>query len=110
MKAYEFPWPSAKLSPNSRTHWRLKASLAAGQKRDWYFLARGQYMPKGTHLRFVFCPPTGHRRDLDNLLASCKHGIDGIARHMGIDDKDFSFAVERGEVVKGGMVRIEILT
>jgi crossover junction endodeoxyribonuclease RusA len=60
------------------------------------------------HLTIAFCPPDNRRRDLDNMLASFKHGIDAISEAIGIDDYGFGFTIMRGEPVKGGCVRVTI--
>lgn len=60
------------------------------------------------HLHITFCPPDKRRRDLDNMLASFKQGIDAIAETMGVDDYGFGFTIIRGQPVKGGIVRITI--
>ena len=36
-----------------------------------------------------FYPPTKRARDWDNLLASMKSGIDGLADGLGVDDNIF---------------------
>src|SRR3546814_6926311 len=42
-------------------------------------------------LRIEFYPPDKRRRDLDNMLASFKYGIDAVAEAMGVDDSLFEF-------------------
>jgi crossover junction endodeoxyribonuclease RusA len=52
-----------------------------------------------------FCPPDKRKRDLDNLLARMKAGLDGLADALGVDDTIFRPAVEWGEVrPRGGVV------
>lgn len=42
------------------------------------------------HVELVFRPPPDHReRDRDNLLASMKAGLDGVASALQIDDSRF---------------------
>ncbi len=60
------------------------------------------------HLTLRFCPPDRRRRDLDNMFASFKHGIDAVAEAIGIDDYGFAFTIARGEPVKGGSVQVTI--
>lgn len=60
------------------------------------------------HLSIRFCPPDRRRRDLDNMFASFKHGIDAVAEAIGIDDYGFAFTIVRGEPVKGGRVEVTI--
>lgn len=90
------PWPARELSPNARSHWAKKHRAAKAQKRDAEMLAR-----QAGYSRIEW-PETGRlcvwitgyaadkrRRDVDNLLASCKHGLDAIAGVMGVDDSRF---------------------
>src|SRR3546814_7576318 len=46
-------------------------------------------------LRIEFYPPDKRRRDLDNMLASFKYGIDAVAEAMGVDDSLFEFRLCR---------------
>lgn len=66
--------------------------------------------PQTVGLVLTFCPPTKRQPDLDNLLAACKHYLDGVALAMGIDDKRFRpITLDFGGVEKGGAVRIEVV-
>ena len=57
----------------------------------------------------TFVPPDRRRRDLDNLLASMKSGLDGLADAMGIDDSHWKLAIEMSpETVKGGAVLVTV--
>ncbi|MEJ7933513.1 hypothetical protein WG907_04475 [Sphingobium sp. AN558] len=60
------------------------------------------------HLTLRFCPPDRRRRDLDNMLASFKQGIDAISETIGLDDYHFGLTLSRGEPVKGGSVEVTI--
>jgi hypothetical protein len=52
-------------------------------------------------------PPSKRHVDADNLLASLKPAIDGIAMAVRVDDRRWSFAsIKIGEPVKGGQVVI----
>ncbi len=105
------PWPPKGLRPNSRaSHWAahhrafkahkfacIKACWAAGliRKIDWAAL----------HVQLVFHPPPdGQARDMDNMMAAMKAGIDAIAHVTGIDDRLWDPLSARGEPVKGGAV------
>lgn len=101
------PWPPRELLPNARVHFRKKSDAARKYKADCVLLT-----PKtieGTHLSMTFCPPDKRRRDLDNMLASFKVGVDAIAQVMGVDDYHFTLSLRRAEPVKGGAVIVEIL-
>ena len=117
MITVRLPWPLPYLSPNSRAHWSNKAKQA-----NWYRHECGRRVrdeiaalhdeksslkalnERGVCLSIRFCPPDKRRRDLDNMLASIKAGIDGIADALGVDDQHFSLRLERGEPKKGGEV------
>ena len=58
-------------------------------------------------LRFV--SPDRRARDADNMVASVKAGLDGLADVLGVDDSRWSlFILHDGAVVKGGAVRVEV--
>lgn len=104
------PWPPTALSPNSRSHWAVKAKAAKSYRTVCWALARGITVPKGSfiELGLEFCPPTRTRRDLDNLLARMKSGLDGIADAMGTDDSYFRPSLRMGEPVPRGCVNVTV--
>lgn len=114
MVELELPWPSSKLLPNARSPgaWRVKQVAAKAYRADCDIVCRAAGLrPNGVeraHLTLRFCPPDRRRRDLDNMLASFKQGIDAIASAIGVDDCHFGFTILRGEPVKGGTVRVAI--
>jgi crossover junction endodeoxyribonuclease RusA len=77
-------------------------------------MMHGQYPPLGwskkTLLRVSldFRPPDRRRRDLDNLLASMKAGLDGLADALGVDDSRWRLAIEMGEPAAGGCVCVTV--
>jgi crossover junction endodeoxyribonuclease RusA len=105
----ELPFPPSALRPNASSpgNWRRKSEAARKYKNDCVLLTP-KGIPNGTHLAITFCPPDRRRRDLDNMLASFKQGIDAIALVMGVDDYQFSLSLVRGEPVKGGKVVVAI--
>ena len=48
-------------------------------------------MPEGARVRIDiwFVPKTRRKRDKDNLLAACKHYLDGISDAIGVNDYRF---------------------
>ena len=69
-------------------------------------------MPKGaSRFSIEFCPPDIRKRDMDNFIASCKSGIDGLAMASGIDDSKFKiqWPVEFSAPRKGGAVIVTVL-
>lgn len=116
----ELPWPDKDLSPNARVHWSHKR-VSWVQAKQFVRVALRLYAdsvlplkldvpPNVDHqLELEFCYPTKGKRDLDNLLASCKAYIDGIAEWFTMDDAHFQpIIVRRGPIVKGGKVIVGI--
>lgn len=90
------PWPSRVLSPNARAHW----SAVAKAKRTARLLSFTLAREAGLHL--IGWPADGElvvwitgyaadrrRRDADNLLASLKGHLDGLADALKVDDSRF---------------------
>ena len=113
----ELPWMPSALRPNASSpgSCRKKQGAAKSYKAECLTLLRPTWLwhwDAGNftraHLHITFCPPDKRRRDLDNMLASFKQGIDAIAETMGVDDYGFGFTIVRGQPVKGGIVRVTI--
>ena len=107
------PWPPAILSPNARAHWAEKARAAKKYRRDACYMAqamgcRALSAPRLT-VEITFHPPDARRRDTDNMLASIKAGLDGIADATGVDDCNWHIGLARGEPVKGGKVVVTLM-
>lgn len=108
------PWPPRELSPNARVHHHVKARAVKVYRESAYWLAEKASLrvPEGDGgiaLRFDFHPPDKRRRDLDNMLASIKAGVDGIADALGVDDQRFGFWLSRENPVKGGKVVVTVM-
>lgn len=110
----DLPWPPLDLQPNARSHgvWRARQTAAKRYKATCAILCRAEGLRKvgveKAHLSLQFCPPDKRRRDLDNMLASFKYGVDAISEAIGLDDYHFGFTITRGEPVKHGIVRVTI--
>ena len=88
------PFPAAALNPNRRSG-RSWQATAAEKVEAWQAgkiatleALEGKRPIIATPVKFsiTFYCPDHRRRDIDNLLASLKHGLDGIAHATGIDD------------------------
>lgn len=106
------PWPVMReLSPNWRGHWSGKAKAKKKLRAAWAAAALEQgahrVMRDALTVRLVFVPPDKRARDLDNLLASCKAGLDGLADVLGVDDSRWSIAISKA-AEQGGFVRVEV--
>jgi crossover junction endodeoxyribonuclease RusA len=109
-------WPNPKLAPNRSTgkHWGGLAAIKSKAHTDAYHLAKiaqngNLFNPEKDYpLSIIFVMPDKRRRDLDNLLASMKHSLDGIAKAIGVDDKrfkpiliDWEYGAKPGAVLVG---------
>ncbi len=108
------PWPPSKLSRNgSQADYSGKARSARLYRSDALVCAlrdaRGATVGDGPSMLDVTgCAPDNRRRDLDNLLAMTKQGIDAIAEVLKVDDYRFEYTLRRGDVAKGGKVEVRI--
>ena len=105
------PWPPKELSPNARMHWaRLaKAKKAYRAACAWQAKAQGasKLQADALHLTLTFHAPTRRAFDLDNALARCKAGLDGLCDVLGVDDSKWSLTIRKADTI-GGFVRVEI--
>ena len=106
MKQIIASWPDSILSPNSRAHWGRKAKAKKAQRAEWATLAKVYKLTAPSEgkieVRMEFIPTDRRPRDADNLLASCKAGLDGLADGMGVNDSRFRITFDIGEPMKGG--------
>jgi len=105
------PWPPAALSPNSRTDRRAATGKRKAYRDAGFYAAReiGAEISPEAHLAIKFFAPDRRKRDLDNMLASIKAGLDGIAEASGVDDSGWSLSLERSsEPVSGGAVLVHV--
>jgi hypothetical protein len=111
------PWPSAKLSPNARLHWRAKVGPKQDAKRiaAWTTVAAQGFYRMREALRategrialtVTFYPPDRRHRDDDNMIASFKAARDGIADALSVDDRRFRPTYCFGEPEKPGRVEV----
>lgn len=110
MMKVSLPWPPAVLNPNARAYWRKKSAAAKRHKEQCFTLAsqsKPQFHAGVIQIKMVFLPPDKRRRDRDNMIASMKSGLDGVAQAWGVDDNRFHIAMEVGAPVKFGAVQIE---
>lgn len=95
------PWPDKRLSPNARVHhltlWRVKKKAKGdATMATWATMGGKPPFPFGKptvpvqyRVSIVAIPKTNRRRDEDNLQASLKAALDGIAQALGVDDHHF---------------------
>lgn len=108
MFSVELPWPPSSLSPNARGHWSVKAKAAAKARRDAAIACKAAGVRKlpwdAMQVELIFCPPDSRRRDTDNMLASAKSLLDGVADATGVDDSLWKLILTRGQPTKGGAI------
>ena len=117
------PYPPVPLSPNARPHWAHRAKVKAryreachawaAEQLRWLGLSEYQVdaMFCGRVLVEVCAFRVGQQRvDKDNLIASLKAGIDGVAEVLRIDDVQFDFgAVEFERALRRDKQRVLLL-
>lgn len=111
MSPLRLTWPSDKaLSPNARVHWSVKAKAKKWLRTAWAVEALAQDLGPSTakrlELHVVFMQRDRRPRDLDNLLASAKAGLDGLADVLKVDDSNWSLRIEKGLAPKGSPAHV----
>lgn len=92
----ELGWPAKELSPNGRAHRMVVARFkkAAKNEAGWATKIANpiRWAPAGETVKvhvIAHPKPDGPLPDKDNLIASIKAHLDGIAEVIGINDRDF---------------------
>ena len=105
------PWPPVELSPNWRGHWAAKSRAAKSYRAACYWIAKrdGKRLEHDgrVHVLIEFVPPDRRSRDRDNMLASIKSGLDGVAEALGVNDSRFDLTIRVADQI-GGMVRVSV--
>jgi crossover junction endodeoxyribonuclease RusA len=110
-------WPSQKLSPNGRPNRFEKARAIKAAKAEGYVATliakplRGfRFEPGRLKVTIHAHPPTAWRTgDGDNLVASCKALLDGIAEALAVNDRCFEVQpVSWEERTAGGSITFEV--
>ena len=111
------PWPSIALSPNGRAHWRDKHKAAKASKNYAWGMTKSLMGPLGIvpgswigpiAVRLIFHPAVTRDRDLDNMQASQKAALDGIALALGVNDTHFQPVSAIGDQRKPACVVITL--
>lgn len=120
MLTIELPFPPAGLFPNRSAgkHWSATRALRDKYYSDAYTLTfqavnayKGPWysLTGDIPISITFSQPDKRGRDADGMLSAIKNGLDGIATALTVNDKQFfPITIKRGEVVKGGLVMVEI--
>lgn len=93
-----FPWPSAKLFPNSKNgrHYLTSLDAKVSARGAGLFYTRQAMKQCGPielgarePMAVTFRMPNRTRRDMDGMHGAIKHYIDGMAQALGVDDSIF---------------------
>ena len=94
----QLSWPAPQLSPNRQQHHMVLHRYKKAAKTEAWAATKSalstnhDWAPAGdlVKLHLIAHPkPTGPHPDADNFIASCKGFIDGIAKALDINDRDF---------------------
>ncbi len=92
----ELSYPDKDLMPNRKNgkHWASTVSIKKSKLEEAYFVTLTRFKPKIIltgliPLTIVFMQSDKRSRDLDGLLSASKSALDGIAKALGVDDKQF---------------------
>lgn len=105
------PWPPSILSPNARAHWTKVSKAKKSFRAAWAWTAKEQGAKRLTAdalaVALEFFPPDRQHRDMDNMLASIKAGLDGLADVLGVDDSKWTLTITKSDTI-GGFVRVTV--
>lgn len=115
MNTVVLPWPPKELSPNARLHHMALHRVKKAYRTACWLQARKAGMSAATLLgaeeaevHLVFYPPDKRNRDADNMLASMKAGLDGLADALKVDDSIFRVTFDVSDDI-GGMVKVSVV-
>jgi len=91
----ELSWPAKQLSPNARVHHMVKHRFAKAAKIEAGWATKAARPFDWGHdgpfaIGITAYPPSNRNRDADNLIASLKSHLDGIADALGVNDSTFN--------------------
>jgi crossover junction endodeoxyribonuclease RusA len=109
MNTVKLPWPPKELSPNSTLHWSKKVKKKKEYRTAcWALTLEAKLVaPPGEGkipVEITFYPPDKRHRDADNMVASIKAGLDGLADALKVNDKRFLPTFKFEEQVLGMVV------
>jgi hypothetical protein len=92
-------WPSSNLSPNGRPNRWQKAKSNRQAKNEGFVATLAakpvgfQFGPGPLKVTIHAEPPVARTRDADNVVASAKGFLDGVAFGLGVNDSRFEAPV-----------------
>lgn len=113
MTMIELPWPPRQLMPNFKraNHWskyrkqeKAAGMLGFGLTAEQCGLRSMAGASGDIEIRITAVPPMrpGPLPDEDNFKGALKHYLDGIARGLGVNDRQFRFERIKWEPKAGG--------
>lgn len=102
-------WPARPLWQNVHCHWAQKARAVSAARAEAHAeaLLRGTANIRGADAYTVRCdfyPPDRRKRDFQNMPATVKAHLDGIAEALGVDDHCFDVSWHLQDAGKPGGV------
>lgn len=111
----ELPWPPKELSPNARQHFHAAARAKKAYRSRCRVLGEAQALSsvrngaQSVLVHLAFFKPDKRHRDWDNMVASMKSGLDGLADAMGVDDSKWRLSFDVPDaVVPSGLVLVTV--
>ena len=111
MNAIVFGWPPKDLSPNARVSWQRKYRATKAYRTACWAMAKqagAKVLVDGPiTVELEFVQPDRRQRDLDNMIASSKALLDGLALALGVNDNRFRLICSVSPDI-GGMVKAKV--
>lgn len=108
------PFPPKELNPNSRLHFMQVARFKKQYRTQCWALAKEAGFNSTSlagcekaEVHLMFYPPDRRHRDMDNMFASMKAGLDGLADALHFNDKGFKVTLDVADDT-GAKVVVEI--
>ncbi len=108
------PFPPKELNPNSRLHFMKVAKFKKHYRQTCWALAKEAGFDSTSlagcekaEVHLMFYPPDRRHRDMDNMFASMKAGLDGLADALHFNDKGFRVTLDVADDT-GSKVVVEI--
>lgn len=102
------PWPPKELSPNAKLHWAKKAKFTKSYRQTAWALSLEAKIKANkdgkVEMDITFCPPDKRHRDYDNMVASIKAGLDGLADALGVNDRMFRPTFKFSDEIKAQVI------
>jgi crossover junction endodeoxyribonuclease RusA len=115
MISIDLPWPPRVLSPNARPHWAALYRAKKAYKQTAKLLTLEALQGRKCYatdwlivVKLIFHPASRRRYDADNMIASLKSGLDGLAEALDIDDSRFQLLPLSGEILDEACVTVKI--